>query len=149
MSRGPDDSEFTFEVIEAGKRAADHINLHMVVNPRDEIRDKWLAIKLEDGSSDGVMYDTAPDAVRHQRFEQQCWYVCFRGINPGGFTAKDCSIMIMHYRKAYAAGLRFVDPDNRVRVPVMSSQRYDIYDEIVKQRAIELMSNKYGRDLRR
>lgn len=149
MSRGPDDSEFTLEVIESGKRAADNLNIHTLCNTREDIRDKWVAIKLADGSSDGVLYDSAPDAVRHQLHEQQCWYVCFRGLSPGGINAKDCAIMLMHYRKAYAAGLRFVDPDNRVRVPVMSSQRYDIYDEIVKQRAIELMSNKYGRDLRR
>lgn len=150
MSRGPDDSEFTLEVIEAGKRAADNLNIHTLCNSREDIRDKWIAIRLMDGSSDGTLYDNASDAIRHQNFEQECWYVCFRGLSPGGINAKDCSIMIMHYRKARDAGLRFVDPDNRykVRQPVLSANRYDIYDGIIKQKAIELMTNKYGRTLR-
>lgn len=148
MSRGPADSEFTTEVIEAGKRAADNLNIHILCNTREAIRDRWVAIRLMDGSSDGTLYDNSTDAIAHQRHEQECWYVCFRGLSPGGISVRDCSIMIMHYRKARDAGLRFVDPDSRfkLRQPVMSAQRYDFYDSLVNNKSIEMAMQKYGRN---
>lgn len=113
------------DINDVGKRAADHINIHLFAHDWSQIRDKWLAISLADGSSDGHIYENASEAARHQRFEQQCWYVCFRGIGPAGAAIREASICIQFWRDAYQAGVRFVDPDDRVRMPLMSTNQHD------------------------
>lgn len=135
----------TPEVIDSGKRACDAIMLHMMFAERADLMTKWLAISLADGSCDNTLYDSAEDCVKHQTFEQQCWYVCFRGLSPRGVNAKECAIMIMYWRRAYAAGMRFVDPDKRVRAPLMTAGQYDYYDALVKRDTIQVALQKYGR----
>jgi hypothetical protein len=53
------------------KRMADVISLHMLAGQMG----KWCAIRLSDGGSDGVAYDTRADAIRHQLHESLCCYV--------------------------------------------------------------------------
>lgn len=89
------------------KRAADIINGHLVSQP-DAVR-KWVAIRLSDGSSDNVLYDTKAHAVRYQLDEYQCLYVC---IPPTGTSPEQMSAMIDLHRALYDKGARMVDPDD-------------------------------------
>lgn len=100
----------TVELTESGKRASDVINEIRAHHTWDELRMKWVAIRLSDGSSDKVLYDTRADCVKHQTHEQYCWYVAFRGL-AGGANPRECAIMLLFYREAYEAGFRGTDPD--------------------------------------
>lgn len=111
------------DIEDAGKRMADVLNLHITFGKPEDIRDKYVAISLADGRSDGVLYDTKRDAVKHQAFEQQYYYAAFRGINPGGVNPYECAVVLQFQRDAYAAGIRLTDPDDKLggRQAIMSS----------------------------
>lgn len=104
------------EDIDKGRRAADIINALRVAHPWEDIKDKWVAISLADGSCDGEIYDTRADAIKHQKYEQQCCYISFRNLM-GGITAKDAAIFIHFAADAYRAGMRLIDPDTDSRNP--------------------------------
>lgn len=93
---------------DAAKRCSEAINNHLHVHGMNAIG-KWVAIKLHDGSSDGVMYDTRADAIRHQIHEQLCCYV---KIPPAGMPVGDAEGYMAFVRKAYDGGFRLIDPDD-------------------------------------
>lgn len=99
------------ELIDAGKRASDIANLYITFMDQWELRSKWLAFRLNDGSSDGVLYDTRKDAVKHQFDERRCAYFSFRNCL-GGTNARDMAIFLNFCREAYDAGFRLIDPDD-------------------------------------
>lgn len=98
------------ELLDAGKRASEMVNLYVTNMDWDDIKDKFVAIRLEDGSSDGIIYDSKIDAIKHQNFEQQCAYVGFRNLM-GGSTPRDMAIFIAMNREAYDHGMRLADPE--------------------------------------
>lgn len=100
------------ELMEAGKRASDHVNLHRLAQKWEDIQSKWIAVNLGDGGSDGVLYDSKRDAVKHQRHEQLCAYVAFKNLVAGS-TPLDMAIFIKFTRDAYKAGFRLPDPDDQ------------------------------------
>lgn len=93
------DSEL-YALKEAGKRMAGSLNLHIVAG---QCFGRWVAFKLEDGRSDGVIYDTRDDAIRHQLHETLCWY---EPIRPVSYSADECALILMYARAAYDAGWR-------------------------------------------
>lgn len=101
----------TPELVEAGKRASDMANSFLAWYSPFDIRNKWLAFKLEDGSSDGTLYDSKRDAVRHQSDERRCAYFSFRNCL-GGTNAREMAIFILWNRDAYERGFRMPDPDD-------------------------------------
>jgi hypothetical protein len=92
----------------AAQRASDAVNLHVSALGFDACR-KWVAVRLADGRSDGTLYDTKRDAVRHQSDEQLCAYVC---VPPGGMTVCQAESVLAFHRRAYDAGFRLIDPDH-------------------------------------
>lgn len=106
-------SDVTVEELDKGKRASDIINAIITSHDWDDIKDRFIAIRLSDGGSDSNIYDTKLDAVQHQIYEQQCCYIAFRSLGMGGVTPKECAIFIKFNADAYAKGMRLVDPDNR------------------------------------
>lgn len=75
---------------DAAKRLSDAVNLHITVAiSQGDIAGaygKWVAAKLEDGSSDGALYDTKQQAVDHQSNPKICCYV---KIPPDGMSVQD------------------------------------------------------------
>lgn len=94
------------------RRASDAVNLALVANA--EASGRWIAIRLSDGGSDGVLYDRKADAVRHQLHETQCAYV---KIPPTGMTPRQAAVFLTFNRQLYAAGYRLQDPDRDVQIP--------------------------------
>lgn len=88
------------------RRASDIINLHLLADPMGNTG-RWVAIRLSDGGSDGVVYDCKCDAVRHQLNEKQCVFV---NIQPAGLSAKDAEILLKMYRQLYDQNLKLPDP---------------------------------------
>lgn len=96
---------------DAAKRCSSTITLHSVTGNGG----KWAAIRLSDGGSDGVVYDTRADAIRHQLHETLCAYV---QIPHDHMPPEHAERFLAFHRKCYDAGLRLSDPDDR-RHPVM------------------------------
>jgi hypothetical protein len=90
------------------RRAAEQVNLHLLAD-RERAVHSWVAIRLSDGGSDGVLYDEREDAIKHQLHEQQCMYI---KIPPDGiFTPKIAARFLTIHRQLYDAGMRLIDPD--------------------------------------
>lgn len=116
MSFSPKNHQFNFYTAtsseyNAAKRCSDIVNGYAVAYPADQLYNSWIAIKLADGDSDGVLYDNRKAAVRHQSDEKVCAYLSLRSA-PGGMTVKDAFLFIAYHRAAYDAGYRLPDPDD-------------------------------------
>lgn len=95
---------------DAGKRVADQYALHKIGDPFGSVG-KFFAVRLSDGSSDGVLYDTRRSAVRHQHHDEQ--FYAFVQIGPWPMTAKEADVFLAVHRRMYLKGMRFADPDHR------------------------------------
>lgn len=98
---------------DAAKRASDQVNLHLAAQGLEAFR-KWVALRLSDGGSDGVLYDSKIMAVRHQADEQLCAYVC---VPPTRMSVCSAEAFLSFTRRAYNAGFRLTDPDSRTGGP--------------------------------
>jgi len=87
-----------------GRRASENVNLHVLGGNVG----KWVALRLSDGSSDGIPYDTRSDAIHHQLHEQLCCYV---RVPQEGMPPEHARRFIELNRALYAAGYRLADPD--------------------------------------
>ncbi len=88
------------------RRVADAVNLHIDASEMTgRTKPGFVAVRLNDGSSDGVLYDSRADAVRAQGSENyRCAYI---KLNPGGMSARQAWVVIYGYRQMYDAGARF------------------------------------------
>lgn len=89
---------------DSAKRCSDAIRLHIVAG----MAGRYAAIRLSDGGSDGVAYDTRRDAIRHQLHEQQCAYI---KIPPDAMPPEHAERFLAIQRELYDAGFRLNDPD--------------------------------------
>jgi hypothetical protein len=97
-----------FDHSDAAKRVSDNYNLHRVANPYGSIG-KWIAVALSDGRSDGVLYDSKHDSVKHQHHDELWYaYIC---VNPTSMTPCDAEIFLKMHRMMYEKGIRLADPD--------------------------------------
>lgn len=101
---------------DAAKRASDAVGLHLIGKGKDAIG-RYLAIRLSDGGSDNVLYDTRGDAMRHQLHENYCAYL---RIPPTGTTPKKAFVFLAYMRQFYDNGGRFTDESPRL--PMMSEE---------------------------
>ena len=110
------------------RRASDIINSYLSFVPFDELKNKWLAIRLSDGGYDGNLYDSKRDAVQHQLDEFLCAYICFRNLR-GGSSPREMEIFLRFNRDAYDAGFRLPDPDAVSGGPdvLMTTGQHDYY----------------------
>jgi hypothetical protein len=117
------------ELLECGKRASDHINGLIAFMDWDELRRKWIAFKLADGSPDTTLYDTKQAAIKHQADEFLCAYLLVNGIGPGGTSPRQMAIYIKFNRDLYRRGFRMPDPDSVGGGPTaaMTTGWHDVY----------------------
>lgn len=94
------------------KRFADIVNGYVAFVKPDELRRKWIAVRLSDGGHDGVLYDSKRDAVTHQLDEFLCAYFSFRNTY-NGISARDANVFLNFNRMLYQGGARMPDPDDR------------------------------------
>lgn len=81
---------------------------------------KWVAIRLSDGGSDKVPYDTKADAIRHTYDELKHCYVLVPMLDMSPRAAWN---YIRLHRQLYDAGYHLVDPDKEV---VVSQREEDL-----------------------
>ena len=81
---------------------------------------RWLAVRLQDGGSDHVLYDRRSDAMSHQLSPEYATYVL---VPPDGMTTGQADRVLGFWRDCYGAGFRAVDP--RDDIPSMPLTRPD------------------------
>jgi hypothetical protein len=74
------------------------INLVTVVHDWDTLMHSCLAFRLDDGTTDNVLYPNRATALQHQL--RPCCVFYFRN-SPGGVSARDCQIFLNMHREAY------------------------------------------------
>lgn len=95
---------------DAAKRLSDHYNIHRIAGGLDAVR-KWFAVRLDDGQSDGVLYDSKSDCVKHQHHNES--FYAFIRIAPCDMKVCDAEIVLRKNRQFYDNGLRMADPDQK------------------------------------
>jgi hypothetical protein len=91
------------------QRAFEHISLFRLIHGADA-EGKWLAISLADGACDTRPYATKAEAVRHQRRETECAYLCVTGMP----TLGEVRYYLDENERLYDQGLQLADPNTYV-----------------------------------
>jgi hypothetical protein len=104
---------------DAGKNCADAVNLAVLLGGTN----RWIAVRLSDGKTDGSIYDTKSDAIRHQLHEYQCAYV---KVPLDGMSIDHGERFLEVNRKLYDNGMRIADPDH---APIMPNtiEEYNVF----------------------
>jgi hypothetical protein len=120
-------------VTDAARRMSDQINARLVFTPHWEIHNCYMAFKLADGDTDGVLYESKQDAIRHCPDERWYAFFCFRSAM-GGVNPKDCQIFLDVHRHAYSVpGGHLSDPDGRPDL-IISDYGYNVLSKRVNPR---------------
>ena len=119
-------------VTDAGKRAFDIARSYVAFVDYSERINSWIAFRLEDGGSDGTLYLSKREAIRHQVSEYLCAYFSFRGAPNGFDSAKDATVWLQYHRLAYDNGFRLPDPDDSRGGPdlIMPTTKEQLYDQL-------------------
>jgi hypothetical protein len=91
------------------QRAFEHLNLFRLVHGADA-EGKWVAISLADGACDQKPYASKREAVRFQKYETQCAYLCVTGMP----TLGELRYFLDENEQLYDQGLSLADPDSYV-----------------------------------
>jgi hypothetical protein len=93
---------------------ADNVNARITFTPVDELfHNPYMAFKLADGSTDGVLYPTKAEAIRHQSNEYLCVYFSFRRCM-AGINRKEAQLFLDMHRHIYDAGGRMTNPEDYI-----------------------------------
>lgn len=85
---------------DAGKRLADTVRLHFAAaSDIMSIVGQWCVFKLEDGSSDNVLYDSKDAAVSAMKGRSKDY--CYLKITPDGISDYDASRFLHVNRNMY------------------------------------------------
>jgi hypothetical protein len=98
------------QVTDAARRMAEGIGVRIVFTPWDLLVRSCMAFRLDDGSTDGVLYPDRKTALSYQL--RPCCVFYFRN-SPGGVDAFDCQIFLNINRLAYENDrITWVDPES-------------------------------------
>jgi hypothetical protein len=97
---------------DAARRMADVIALHQLALSKDELlAGRYVAIRLADGGSDGVAYDTRAAAIEAQsNAPSRCGYF---QVPLERFSAATCDSLLWYVRGCYDSGFR-EDPSQQL-----------------------------------
>lgn len=101
---------------DAARRCADTVTLAAIAGAIG----MWVAVKLADGTSDQVIYETRADAIRHQHRPEHCTFV---QIQPGGMRDHEAEALLGYWRKLADANVH--DDDPQLLLPLMPLTRRD------------------------
>jgi hypothetical protein len=100
-------------VSDEAKRAYDIVNSYAHFVDYDTRIGSWVAVRLADGGSDGTLYASKRDAVRHQADEFLAAYFSYRNAPSGFASPLDAELWLRYHRAIYDQGFRLPDPDAR------------------------------------
>jgi len=98
---------------DAAKRISDHINQYTqsqgIGIVWETVQNRWMGFDLNDGRSDGVLYDTQSDAARHTD-PYKHFYVKLRADL---MTVCEAELLLTFHRQARLNGFPQADPEGR------------------------------------
>lgn len=103
--------DFPQDLKDAANRMRDAVNLQVCAGALG-VRARhlrWLAIRLEDGRSDGTVYESRADAVRHTQNKARGWFYVKVGAESMG--EREAIIVLQQARQAFASGIVFAEQD--------------------------------------
>jgi len=89
--------EATARLHDAACRANEAVTLALLADPAGNVG-RWVACRLSDGGTDGVVYDHKLDAARHQLHPLQCMYVL---VDPMGLPVGAAAALLSATRRLY------------------------------------------------
>lgn len=101
--------DFPQELRDAAARMRDAVNRHVVQDPFG-LHDReivWIAVKLEDGTSNGVAYESRKDAVKDTRNLARGWF--FIRVGAEGMGERESLIVLQQARQAFTRGIIFAE----------------------------------------
>lgn len=101
--------ELPTELLDAANRMRDAVNLHVLTGNLG-FRERaacWVAIRLEDGRSDGNLYESRRDAVRHTTNKETGWFYVKVGAESMG--EREAIIVLQQARQAFKSGVIFAE----------------------------------------
>ena len=107
--------KYKYRNLAAALRLRDQVRLHQAVLSKDEIlRKRFMAVRLADGGSDGVAYETSADAIRHNTNNpSRCFYP---QIPLERWSAETCDVLLWYVTTVYNNGYR-EDPAHALMLP--------------------------------
>jgi hypothetical protein len=115
-----------YAVTDRGRRLAEHVRAAQAIGGQG----RWVAARLSDGATDGTVYDTKADAVKHQLHETQCAYLV---VPPTQVPPAEATAWLELHERMYAAGYRLQDPDTQ---PMMTSEHTQFLNREGRRRAL-------------
>jgi len=104
------DVAFRVRYSDAAKRCSEIITAHALIeNEAKNYAERWVAIRLSDGGSDGAVYPTRQQAIDHQSDEFLCCYVL---VPLTGMNEREAELFMAYNRRLYDAGYRMPDPQS-------------------------------------
>ncbi len=101
------------ELRSAAQRMSDAVNIAVTLGP-DSAPGRYMAFRLDDGSTDEVVYDTRNDAIRHTMNKPGAYcYVC---LTPDGMSVRVCERFLTGHRAMHAAGRRIPHPEDGLEI---------------------------------
>jgi len=96
-------SKVTPEEWDVARRVSDAVNLHLAVNPAAR---GFVACRMDTGHSNGDLYDTRSDAVRHHMKAGEESFYFYVKLHPGGMNPKEAWVMVVYFRALRDKGIR-------------------------------------------
>lgn len=121
---------------DAAKRVSDTYNLHLEAGKSfgNSNVGKVIALALSDGRSDGTVYDSMYDAVRHQHHNED--YYAFAKINPSSMSPCDAESFLKMERLRYDAQMKLADRDHKkggyALIPRLNAEDQARQEEILR-----------------
>lgn len=114
---------------DAGIRMSDTVNNVRMSSDWNDVKDGWMAFALEDGTSDGVVYDTRDDAIRFHRNRAKKYFFltlrqCIHGLSQREAT------MILAMTRVQSERGRY-HPETDRHDPIMPLTRETFNDELI------------------
>ena len=117
----PNEATYRWKTSEAAaRRMHDWLVLHHKVLPLDQKLSgrAWVAIKLSDGDSDGIVYESRREAYTHQFHPLVCLY--HKITPPTAPPVVACDILLWFTRRAYDNGYRPDEDGPDLAIPNLS-----------------------------
>lgn len=115
-----------FPVTDRGRRLSEHVAAARAIGGQG----RWIAARLSDGGTDGTVYDSKSDAVKHQVHETQCAYIV---VPPAAMPPHEATAYLELHERMYASGYRLQDPD---KTPIMTRDLAPVLNRAGRRRAI-------------
>lgn len=109
---------------DAARRFADNVRIHQLVLSWDEmLAGRYMAVRLEDGWSDGTAYDTRTAAAVNQT--RIAGYYLYFKIPAEPMSEREADFCLWYARRAYDNGWR-EDPAHDARTLILPTRLEDV-----------------------